>query len=144
MLRRLGALAVAIVLAALPSLNRICLTGCDAEKSTSYADRPGVEASALPERGADSNCPLHASQPLPEPPATPNAPASPSPCRHQPELASVDYAKFFSLALGADQSFTLVTVAAAADPMSAAAGAPNPPRHPIYPRRPSHALVLRI
>src|SRR6266404_312060 len=109
MLRRAGTLVLAIVLAALPSLNRICLTGCDLEKSaTARADRPTAEKTTQQTGGGDKNCPLHDSQAsAPGQAGTPDRPSTPPPCRHQPELANADYAKSRGLVLDTGYSFSL-------------------------------------
>jgi hypothetical protein len=145
MSRRIGALAVAIVLAALPSLNRICLTGCDVEKvATPGTDRSGVAMAAQAEREGTKNCPLHDSQSTPEPTGTPDAPSSPAPCQHQQEVASPDYAKSRSLALGADDAFGTLAAVTVVGPLSTAIHAPLATIRPSFPRRPANALVLRI
>jgi hypothetical protein len=146
MLRRVGALAVAIVLAALPSLNRICLTGCDLEKSaTARADRSTAADTTEKKSGGDKNCPLHDNQASSqEPSSAPHQPSPPSPCQHQQELASADYAKSRSLALDTHSSLSTVTAATIAGPIVAVTGTPVANRPPILPRRSSNLFILRI
>jgi len=148
MLRRLGTLAVAIVVAALPSLNRICLTGCDsAQFASARAERPdpgrAPHDELAPEQN-DENCPLHASESSPAAPTSPDAPASPSPCQHQQEWASADYVRCPNLVHDSDHSSIIVSPATASGPLRAAIDVPVTTRHPISPRRPPNALVLRI
>jgi hypothetical protein len=145
MLRRLGTLAVAIVLAAMPSLNRICLTGCHAAQSAQIrAEQSRSETVAPAERIGDKNCPLHASRPSPEPPAKPDVPAGPSPCRHQQELASADSSRARGGVLDSSDSSGIFTAAAIAGPTQTVVNAPiaHPPQ--IAPHPSSHLSVLRI
>jgi hypothetical protein len=145
MLRRLGTWAVAIVVAVLPSLNRICLTECDAEQfQLAHADRPVAPMAAPGERAGDSNCPLHASPSSPEPPARPDAPHAPAPCQHQQDIASIDHAKCLTLVPGADYSFTIVSTMTAAGPVRAVSETPSAADHPLPLRPPSNGFVLRI
>src|SRR4051794_7088832 len=125
MLRRLGTLSLALVLTALPSLSRICLTGCDVERlAATRPDRPRGAMAAQTERGPERDCPLHDNQSLPAQPARPDPPSAPLPCQHQPELASTDYAKSRSLVSVTDSPCTRIfTAAIVTDSMCAAVDA---------------------
>jgi hypothetical protein len=145
MLRRVSALAVAIILAALPSLNRICLTGCDLAKSTTAQASSTAGVTTQQKSGGDKNCPLHDSQASSrEQPAAPDQPSAPSPCQHQQELASTDYAKFRSVALDLHSSLSMVTVTTIAGPIATVTGTPIADRPPTFPPRPSNPFILRI
>jgi hypothetical protein len=144
MLGRLGTLALAIVVAVLPSLSRICLTGCDADAvALARSERSHVEQTIETDGGGDSECPLHAAQPSPDT-APPTAPVNPAPCQHQQALASADAARSLNLALGSDDAYTAapaLTAAAATVAISATSVATRRPHHP---RPVTNALILRI
>jgi hypothetical protein len=136
---------MAIVLAALPSLNRICLTGCDVEKSAvPHADRRGVERTEYSGQDGAKNCPLHDGQSTPVPTGTPDEPPNPSPCQHQQEVASPDYAKSRSLWFGADYAFGILATVTVVGRPSTAIHTPITTLRPSFPRRPANALILRI
>jgi hypothetical protein len=144
MLRRLVTLTVAIVVAALPALNRICLTSCDAEMFPTAADSRAIRNQAHAEGGNDRHCPLHDRQPSSETQGKPDVPPRPAPCQHQQEAASTDHAKLRSLVPGTDDSLSILTVASIAGSIQPAIEEPNADRQPVLLRRPSNALVLRI
>jgi hypothetical protein len=144
MLRRWSALALAIVLAALPSLSRICLTGCDANRlSVARAEQSNVETAAHPE-GGDKNCPLHANQAPTDQADRPDAPAGPSPCQHQQELASANDAQSRNLVFDSANAFGILPATTLAEPVRTRVASPIADRPPISPPRPSNLFVLRI
>jgi hypothetical protein len=142
MLGRLGTLALAIVLAVLPSLSRICLTGCDADTfAAASSERPTVDRVTDSEGGGDSECPLHAAPSSPERPA---APVTPAPCQHQQDIASADAAKSLGLALGSDASYTIATTLTTAAAIAAITSTPASHHRPRHPRPVTNPLILRI